>query len=111
MACHEVVRRRRMVRSFESRPLPPEVVEHIWPPCDGTYHRKRFRCYRNPEQSDVEEALYAAAMVNSLVADDGERQCAVQLHRHRPLVTFIVTPPAGLLFSRPVASAQRPRCG
>jgi hypothetical protein len=27
------------------------------------------------EQSDVEEALYAAAVQNGLVADDGERQC------------------------------------
>ena len=34
------------------------------------------------EQSDVEEALYAAAVANGLVADDGERQCVVQLHRH-----------------------------
>ena len=27
------------------------------------------------EQHDVEEALYAAAVANGLVADDGERQC------------------------------------
>jgi hypothetical protein len=27
------------------------------------------------EQADVEEALYAAAVANGLVADDGERQC------------------------------------
>ena len=27
------------------------------------------------EQSDLEEALYAAAVANGLVADDGERQC------------------------------------
>ena len=27
------------------------------------------------EQADVEEALYAAALANGLVADDGERQC------------------------------------
>ena len=27
------------------------------------------------EQSDVEETLYAAAVANGLVADDGERQC------------------------------------
>jgi hypothetical protein len=56
------------------------------------------------EQSDLEEALYAAAVANVLVADDGERQCAVQVHRHRPLFTFIVTPPPGPLFSRPVVS-------
>jgi hypothetical protein len=27
------------------------------------------------EQADVEDGLYAAAMRNGLVADDGERQC------------------------------------
>ena len=27
------------------------------------------------EQTDVEDALYAAALANGLVADDGERQC------------------------------------
>ncbi len=27
------------------------------------------------EQSDVEDALYAAAVANGLVADDGDRQC------------------------------------
>ena len=27
------------------------------------------------EQRDVEDALYAAAVANGLVADDGERQC------------------------------------
>ena len=33
----------------------------------------------------VEDALYAAAVANGLVGDDGQRQCVVQLHRH-PLV-------------------------
>ena len=27
------------------------------------------------EQAEVEDALYAAAVVNGLVADDGDRQC------------------------------------
>jgi hypothetical protein len=27
------------------------------------------------DQTEVEEALYAAAVANGLVADDGERQC------------------------------------
>jgi hypothetical protein len=27
------------------------------------------------EQADVEDALYAAAVLNGLVGDDGERQC------------------------------------
>jgi hypothetical protein len=34
------------------------------------------------EQSQVEDALYAAALANGLVGDDGQRQCVVQLHRH-----------------------------
>ena len=37
------------------------------------------------DQADVEDALDVAAVANGLVADDGERQCVVQLHRH-PLV-------------------------
>ena len=31
------------------------------------------------EQAEVEDALYAAAVANGLVADDGERQCWVTI--------------------------------
>ena len=44
------------------------------------------------EQAEVEDALYAAALADGLVADDGERQCVVQLHRHCRQFSYIVTP-------------------
>jgi hypothetical protein len=42
------------------------------------------------EQAEVEDALYAAALANGLLADDGERQCVVQLHRHPLVFSHIV---------------------
>ena len=48
----------------------------------------------------------AAGVPKLVPADQVVRQLhMVWLHRHRPRLSFIVTPPRGLLFSRPAVSA------